>query len=312
MAEDGRLRFLEGITSTYELANTAIAEGQGLVQAADCRVAGRACEYDQVMRDHEILPPIDHPEPSRFWISGTGLTHLGGASARDRMHSAAADGGLKTDSMKMFEMGLEAGRPGPGRVGVQPEWFYKGNGHLVVAPGGPIPSPAFSLLDGDEIEICALYVIGPDGTPFRVGFALGNEFADHRMEKINYLYLAHSKLRACSFGPELRSGALPDDIRGVSRIIRSGQVIWQKPFASGEANMSHSLANLEHHHFKYSLFRRPGDVHCHFLGTATVSFSDGIEPLPGDVFEMEAEGFGRPLRNVLVKQPAEDFTVRQL
>jgi hypothetical protein len=50
--------------------------------------------------------------------------------------------------------------------------------------------------------------------------------------------------------------------------------------------MSHSLANLEHHHFKYALFRRPGDVHVHFFGTATLSFSDGVKTEEGDMFEI--------------------------
>ena len=43
--------------------------------------------------------------------------------------------------------------------------------------------------------MAGIYVIGDDGTPFRVGFALANEFSDHVTERINYLYLAHSKLR---------------------------------------------------------------------------------------------------------------------
>ena len=58
--------------------------------------------------------------------------------------------------------------------------------------------------------------------------------------------------------------------------MRDGKTLWEKPFLTGEANMSHTLANLEHHHFKYALFRRPGDVHVHFFGTATLSFADGI------------------------------------
>ena len=63
--------------------------------------------------------------------------------------------------------------------------------------------------------------------------------------------------------------------------------------------MSHSIANLEHHHFKYALFRQPGDVHVHFFGTATLSFADGITTEQGDVFEIEAPDFGLPLRNPL-------------
>ena len=47
------------------------------------------------------------------------------------------------------------------------------------------------------------------------------------------------------------------------------------------------------------MFRQPGDVHIHFFGTATISFSDGISVQPGDIFELEANDFGRPLRNAL-------------
>ena len=69
--------------------------------------------------------------------------------------------------------------------------------------------------------------------------------------------------------------------------------------------MSHTLANLEQHHFKYAQFRRPGDIHVHFFGTATLSFADGIRLEAGDEVEIEAEGFGRPLRNAYrVAEPA--------
>ena len=69
--------------------------------------------------------------------------------------------------------------------------------------------------------------------------------------------------------------------------------------------MSHTLANLEHHHFKYAGHRVPGDVHVHYFGTATLCFADGIRTEPGDVFEIEAPGFGRPLRNPVAVLPAE-------
>ena len=128
-------------------------------------------------------------------------------------------------------------------------------------------------------------------------------------ERINYLFLAHSKLRETSFGPELLVGELPADVRGTSRIRRGGRVIWEKPFLSGEANMSHTFANLEHHHFKYGLFRQPGDLHVHMFGTATLSFADGIRAEPGDVFEIEAAPFGLALRNPLAQAPAEPGAV---
>ncbi len=89
--------------------------------------------------------------------------------------------------------------------------------------------------------------------------------------------------------------------------MRDGKTLWEKPFLSGEANMSHTIANLEHHHFKYGLFRQPGDVHVHMFGTATLSFADGISTEPGDVFEIEAPAFGLPLRNPLAIAAPEPF-----
>jgi hypothetical protein len=199
----------------------------------------------------------------------------------------------------MFKMGLEGGKPRDGRAGVQPEWFYKGDGSSLVRPGGDLPLPDFALDGSEEPEIAGLYLIGADGRPWRLGFALGNEYSDHVMERQNYLYLAHSKLRACAVGPELLAGPLPESLTGESRILRNDAVIWRKPFMSGEANMSHLVANLEYHHFKYPLFRHPGDVHVHYFGTATLSFADGIRTQPGDVFEVELADFGAPLRNRL-------------
>src|SRR5690606_34235881 len=81
-------------------------------------------------------------------------------------------------------------------------------------------------------------------------------------------------------------------------------VVWEKPFLTGEANMCHSLENLEYHHFKYAAHRRPGDVHLHFFGTATLSFADGVRTQPGDVFEIDLPELGAPLRNTLRSVPA--------
>ena len=63
--------------------------------------------------------------------------------------------------------------------------------------------------------------------------------------------------------------------------------------------MSHTIANLEYHHFKYDSFRVPGDVHIHFFGTATLSIVDGFQTEDGDIFEIEAKPFGAALRNPL-------------
>jgi hypothetical protein len=295
--EGGSLRLLEGVDSVLALAQAAIAAGTTLEKEAGGRLGKATLSYDAVIAEGRLLSPVDHPDPAHLLVTGTGLTHLGSAATRDAMHSLKPE--EMTDSMKMFRMGLEGGRPAAGGIGVQPEWFYKGDGSTIALPEGELAMPGFALDGGEEPEVAGIYLIGPDGNPYRLGFALGNEFSDHVTERQNYLWLAHSKLRMSSFGPELRPGPLPEHVEGTSRIRRGGQVLWEKPFASGEANMSHSLANLEHHHFKYAIFRRPGDIHVHYFGTATLSFADGVKTEPGDVFEIESAAFGRPLRNRL-------------
>jgi hypothetical protein len=277
------------------LAERACRDGISLSELVAASGAGEPVDLSQI----ELLAPIDHPDPAHLLVSGTGLTHVGSAEERDRMHRELNDKAQLTDSMKMFRMGLERGKPPQGQRGVQPEWFFKGDGSCLVAPGAPLPAPDFCLDSGEEPEIAGVYLITADGRPARVGFTLGNEFSDHVTERENYLWLAHSKLRPAALGPELLIGELPRDIRGTSRIVRAGQVIWEKPFASGEDNMSHTIANLEHHHFKYASFRRPGDVHVHFFGTGTLSFSDGVRTQIGDVFEIAAAPFALPLRNPL-------------
>jgi len=234
-------------------------------------------------------------------VSGTGLTHYGSAQARDHMHRKLAGSETLSDSMQMFKWGVEGGRPSGDAPGAQPEWFYKGDGDCVVACGQALPSPSFALDGGEEPEIVGLYLIAPDGTPQRLGFAIGNEFSDHVTERKNYLYLAHSKLRPCAIGPELRTGAPPAHMEGVSRIRRAGKVLWERPFLTGETNMCHSLANLEYHHFKYPAHRRPGDVHLHFFGTATLSCADGFHAQPGDVFEVALPALGATLANPLAR-----------
>ncbi len=292
-------RQVQGTASVYELAAAAIAAGHSL--AAEVARRGLGDSVDLARASFAL--PVSHPDPAHLHLTGTGLTHLGSASARDAMHAKLDGAEVLTDSMKMFRMGLEGGRPAPGQVGAQPEWFYKGNGHAAVAPGAALEAPGFAEDGGEEPEVAGIYLIGPDGTPHRIGWALGNEFSDHVTERVNYLYLAHSKLRVASYGPEILVGDLPADLRGTSRILRGGKSLWEKPFLSGEANMSHTIANLEHHHFKYGLFRQPGDLHVHFFGTATLSFADGIKTEAGDVFEIEAPDFGAPLRNPLTFAP---------
>jgi hypothetical protein len=297
--------FVAGVTSVRELASRAITAGQTLAVAVAACGRGDAVDPAAELAAGRLLAPIDHEDSAHLVMTGTGLTHLGSAEGRDKMHRAAAEAQTQTDSMRMFLEGVAGGKPAAGESGQQPEWFYKGDGSGLVGPGMPLEMPDFAQDGGEEPELAGIYLIGPDGTPFRLGLCLANEFSDHVTERHNYLWLAHSKLRQAALGPELLVGTPPDHVEGASRILRDGSVLWEKPFLSGEANMSHSLANLEAHHFKYDVFRRPGDVHVHFFGTATLSFSDGICTQAGDVFEIEAAPFTLPLRNPLARgEPA--------
>ena len=305
---------IEGYDTTYALAQAAVRAGLPLAELAAASLSGAECAYAPIAASGRLLPPLDHADPAHCTVTGTGLTHLGSADTRDAMHTkigGAVD--ALSDSMKMFRMGVEGGKPAAGSIGVQPEWFYKGDGAIVRAGEQALVMPGFAQDGGEEPEIAGLYLIGDDGQPWRVGYALGNEFSDHVTERENYLYLAHSKLRQCAVGPALLVGELPAHVAGTSRVRGiDGNVRWEKPFVTGEDNMSHTLANLEHHHFKYDLFRRPGDVHVHFFGTATLSFADGVRVAPGETFEIDVAAFGPPLRNRLEAAPAAYVAIKTL
>lgn len=299
------IRRVSSVATMRELALKAIANGRTLAAEVEAAGTEETYDYNTLLEEMRVLVPLDHEDPAHCLIAGTGLTHMGSAAARDQMNQKVQEGGEQslTDSMRMFKWGMEGGRPEGGEPGVQPEWFYKGDGSIVVRPGASYPVPVFAEDEGEEPEVVGLYVVGPDGKPYRLGFAIGNEATDHVMEKKNYLYLPHAKLRHCSYGPELRVGDLPRHIEGTVRIRRNGDVLWEKSFPTGEDNMCHSLANLEFHHFKYQQHLRPGDVHVQFMGTSVASFADGIKTEDGDVFEISIPDFGRPLVNGTVRTP---------
>lgn len=285
-------------SSVYELAKEAVKNGVPLQSIIEKHGLGESVNLAELAKSNQLDCPVRHPDSAHMYLTGTGLTHLGSAATRNAMHAKSEE---LTDSMKIFQMGVEGGKPAEGQEGVQPEWFYKGNGAGVIAPGDALPSPSFALDGGEEPEIAGFYLIGENGKVHRIGYTLANEFSDHITERQNYLYLAHSKLRPAAFGPELLVGELPMHIEGHSRIERGETTLWEKGFVSGEDNMSHTFKNLEHHHFKYSIFRQPGDLHVHMFGTATLSFADGIQAQEGDVFEISSPTFGLPLRNALAK-----------
>lgn len=300
MVAGEQLQLLRTHRSVYELAHAAIAAKLTLPRTVEGDLGTETLDYPSVYAgesDWRILPAVDHPaEPARCMISGTGLSHIRSAANRQAMHAGDAQ---ITDSMRMYEWGIEGGRPAIGAIGVSPEWFYKGSGLALRAHMEPLDVPTYAEDGGEEPEIAGIYLIDPEGQPRRLGMAAGNEFSDHQFEKRNYLYLASSKLRACAIGPELVLDPAFGSVPGEVAIYRRGSVLWSKAIRTGEEVMCHSLANIEHHHFKFEGHRRPGDVHIHFFGADAFSFGEGVALLDGDWMQVWFEGFGKPLRNPL-------------
>src|SRR6185437_14049562 len=318
LVDEPNLRCLVGVASVYDLAQRCLRGSRPLQKDFQSLTTGELLSYDDVYSANSawrLLPPIDVPrEPSKMLVSGTGLTHVGSARQRQSMHLAdsakkATDEAL-TDSMRMFRWGLEGGRPPEGEIGIAPEWFYKGDGSCVRAPFEALDIPCHAEDGGEEAELAGIYLVDEDGTPFRMGFAQGNEFSDHKFEKRNYLNLAGSKLRTCSIGPELVVENDFHEISGEVRILRNGTVLWTKTIASGEDNMCHSLANIEHHHFKFPGHRQAGAVHVDFFGADALSFGEGISLQDGDVMEVSFRGFGRALRNQIHEETCSQKMIR--
>jgi len=309
IVDGSTLRLLETHRSIYAFALAAIETGVRLHELILSDVSGVPLDYDEVYSlrsEWSFLPSFDHPEePARCLVSGTGLTHLASAAHRDAMHAAPT----LTDSMRMYQLGVEAGRPAPGETGAAPEWFYKGTGAALRGHGAALPVPSFAGGCGEEPELASVYVIDPDGNPRRLGMTTANEFSDHQVEKQNYLYLAHSKLCPCAIGPELILDPDFSLVPGIVTIERDGEILWSKEISTGDAHMCHSLPNIEHHHFKYPIHRRPGDAHVHFLGAGAFSFGEGITLEDGDYMEISWQGYGRPLRNKIAKEKSQHQSV---
>src|SRR6266550_8766294 len=197
VVEENHLRLLSGANSIFGLAQTSIAKKISLAKQIPASRSRESLDYDAVYLGESawrLLPAFDHPdELARCLVIGTGLTHRKSAENRQAMHRGTGfqpvsdemegdrlqanrlEACATSDSMKMYRWGLEGGRPARGKIGVSPEWFYKGCGTILGAHGEPLEVPAFALDGGDEAEVAGAYLIDPSGRPRRVGLALANE-----------------------------------------------------------------------------------------------------------------------------------------
>ena len=282
--------------------NQAIEAGAPLRKMIADRGVGKPVDLAARLKEKRVLNPIDHKDPAHVYVTGTGLTHLGSAEGRDKMHKNLADPETLTDSMKMFKMGLEGGKPKARRDGRAAGMVLQGR--RLDAGGAGRRSRLAGLRArrrrraGDRRRLCHR------ARTARRCASASRSATNSPTTSPSGRTTSISPIPSCapsSFGPELLLGDLPADVQGASRIRRGKEVLWEKPFLSGEQNMSHTIANLEAHHFKYALFRRPGDVHVHFFGTATLSFSDGFKTREG----RRVRDRSRSLRPAAA-QPADD------
>ncbi len=292
--DTGTSRKLADVAGIRELAMRALQTQTKLTDLALACATGEVVDLVAALDEGRVLTPIDHPDPAHLLVSGSGLSHKAWV-AIEPDHGPDED--AWPDHFKTLMLGQRGGKPASGEWGAQPEWFFKGNGDILVPPGSAVEHPFYGVGPGEEAEIAGIYLIGPDRTGHCLGYTLGNEFSDEEMYFRNVYHLAQSKKREVSLGPELLVGDLPEDIPARITLERDGEVQWQAKFRTGEANMLHSIANIEAHYFKYSQWYIPGDIHVLYFGNAVMSTAQGEVVEDGDFYRLDCETFGLPLVN---------------
>jgi len=273
LADGDDLHLLGAYRSIHAFALAALEIGVPLRDLLSTDLTGVALDYNAVhalASEWTFAPAFDNPEePSHCIVSGCGRTY-----------------------------GAPPGADAPG-----PSWFYKGTGACLRAHGQALEIPWFAAGGGEEAELVGVYVIDKNGVPRRIGFAQGNEFADPALAKRDPGAFAHAKLRTCSLGPELILDAEMQDVPGRIVIQRGDSILFSKDFRAGESHMHYPIAQVEQNLFRYAQHRRPGDSHVHYMGAAVPPFEDGSALAHGDVVAIGFEGFGKPLRNTITRQP---------
>ena len=72
------------------LANCDGGDRARLIDTARAHRTGEAADPAAELEASRLLSAIDHPDPARLGLAGTGLTHLGSAAGRDAMHRPSA------------------------------------------------------------------------------------------------------------------------------------------------------------------------------------------------------------------------------
>ncbi|EEY05522.1 conserved hypothetical protein [Brucella pinnipedialis M163/99/10] len=86
--DEGAAHVVGGVATTYELASAAISAGISLEEQVACSGKGEAVDIDAALASGRVGLPVSHADSAHLIVTGTGLTHLGSADGRDKMHKA--------------------------------------------------------------------------------------------------------------------------------------------------------------------------------------------------------------------------------
>ena len=107
------LEVIGGAQRVYDMAMEAIRCNVALAQIAGEWQTKELVSYEEVIAEGRLLPPLDHADAARWLVTGTGLSHLGSAAARDSMHvklqQAEADNQRLRERLQELEQRLKGG-----------------------------------------------------------------------------------------------------------------------------------------------------------------------------------------------------------
>ena len=271
----GGHRRLEEIETVYELVLAALESGASLAKTAAGFQSAQVIDVEAALREGRLLPPIEHPVPTRCWVTGS-----------------------------------EGARSPSGGGESPPSWFFRGSGSTLVAAEKPLAMPGFAPGGAPEAQVAGLFVIADDGVPCQVGWCLAHPVVDQALARSGGA--GHARLRATAIGPELLLGELPAALPAKAAVVRAGKVLAETWLDLGRAGMARSHADLIRDHFRYGMHRRPGDVHIHCFGSGSGHAAAAPGNDPEQLFELTCAAFGLPLRNPVVTLDAPAPEVRLL
>ncbi|MBT2527844.1 FAH family protein [Streptomyces sp. ISL-99] len=269
--EDGanlRLYPLAGDTLT-----TLLRGAGGDAEAAVAALTGRRTPVDLLAADRRrvrVLPPLLPEHPGDALVSGFMMTH-----------------NVKVDAA----------------VPDQPNWFVKGFGDVLKAPGEPLSVPGDAVAVCEEAEVVLVYTGDDRGVPRYTGYTFGNDLTDIGRFKQHAGHLSYAKLCDAGVAPWLHLGEPPRSVTGEVTIERDGVPAWKGPFTTGTDALHYDLPTMMSRLFAHEALHRPGRVHYVYIGADRSSFHSGFRAADGDRVTIDVATHGVRLSHTLAWTP---------